>query len=43
MLAPGQPAPDFAVTDESGNRHTLADYRGKTLVIWFYPKADTPG
>lgn len=43
MLEPGKPAPDFAVVDESGKRHRLADYRGKTLVLWFYPKADTPG
>lgn len=43
MLAAGQPAPDFSVADESGNVHRLADYAGKTLVLWFYPKADTPG
>ncbi|MCA8950667.1 MAG: redoxin domain-containing protein [Planctomycetes bacterium] len=43
MLAPGQPAPDFAVPDETGRQHTLADHAGRTLVLWFYPKADTPG
>jgi dienelactone hydrolase len=43
MLKKGQAAPDFAVKDESGKLHTLADYRGRRLVIWFYPKADTPG
>lgn len=43
MLEPGQPAPDFTVPDENGKQHSLADYQGKTLVLWFYPKADTPG
>lgn len=43
MLQSGQPAPDFAVADESGKIHKLAEYTGKKLVIWFYPKADTPG
>ena len=43
MLEPGSKAPDFAVTDDEGNPRTLADYAGKTLVLWFYPKADTPG
>jgi peroxiredoxin Q/BCP len=43
MLTPGQPAPDFAVADHEGTVRRLADYRGKTLVLWFYPKADTPG
>jgi hypothetical protein len=39
----GEPAPPFAVPDESGRVRTLAEFRGKTLVLWFYPKADTPG
>lgn len=43
MLEPGLPAPDFATADETGTMHRLADYRGKTLVLWFYPMADTPG
>ncbi len=43
MLETGQPAPDFAVADETGTTHRLADYAGRTLVLWFYPKADTPG
>lgn len=42
-LAPGKPAPDFAVVDQDGKKHTLADYQGKTLIVYFYPKADTPG
>ena len=43
MLEQGSKAPDFRVADESGRQHSLADYAGKSLVIWFYPKADTPG
>ena len=43
MLAPGTQAPDFQVTDHLGRGHSLADYRGRKLVLWFYPKADTPG
>lgn len=43
MLQPGSPAPDFSVLDDQGNPRTLADFAGKALVLWFYPKADTPG
>jgi len=43
MLEQGSKAPDFRASDESGGEHALADYAGRTLVIWFYPKADTPG
>lgn len=43
MLTPGSVAPDFAVADETGTTRRLADYRGKIVVLWFYPKADTPG
>jgi peroxiredoxin Q/BCP len=43
MLQEGALAPDFAVTDHTGKTQRLADYRGKTVVLWFYPKADTPG
>lgn len=42
-LAPGTPAPDFSALDQHGTRRTLADYRGKKLLLWFYPKAATPG
>lgn len=42
-LAPGQAAPDFGVQDQDGTLRKLADYRGQHVVIWFYPKADTPG
>ncbi len=43
MLEPGQTAPDFAVTSDTGTTVRLADFAGKNLVIWFYPRADTPG
>ena len=36
-------APDFSLTDSEGNRRTLADYRGRWLVLYFYPKDETPG
>jgi len=39
----GQAAPDFKLPDQNGKTHTLADYRGKWLVLYFYPKDDTPG
>ncbi len=43
MLEIGAPAPDFTVKDHHGNDVSLRDHRGKHLVLWFYPKADTPG
>jgi peroxiredoxin len=43
MLKPGDPAPDFTVRTHEGNEVRLSDYRGRTVVLWFYPKADTPG
>jgi peroxiredoxin len=43
MLKVGDPAPDFQVRSHEGNEIRLSDYRGKTVVLWFYPKADTPG
>jgi len=42
-LEVGKPAPDFALPDQNGKTHRLADYKGKTVVLAFYPKADTPG
>lgn len=36
-------APDFSLTDQDGNIHELADYKGKWVVLYFYPKDDTPG
>lgn len=37
------PAPDFALLDESGASHALADFAGQWLVLYFYPKDETPG
>ena len=39
----GKPAPDFNLPDQNGKYHTLREYRGKWLVLYFYPKDDTPG
>jgi peroxiredoxin Q/BCP len=39
----GITAPDFELPDESGTLHKLSDYRGKPVVLYFYPKDDTPG
>ncbi len=43
MLKEGDVAPDFTVRDHTGRTHKLSDYKGKSVVLWFYPKADTPG
>ncbi|RKH42860.1 peroxiredoxin [Corallococcus llansteffanensis] len=43
MLKQGDVAPEFTVKDHTGKTHRLSDYRGKNVVLWFYPKADTPG
>ena len=43
MLQPGTDAPDFSVKDHNGNTVSLKDHKGKKIVLWFYPKADTPG
>ena len=43
MLKPGDPAPDFDTTDQVGRPLRLRDLRGRKVVLWFYPKADTPG
>jgi peroxiredoxin Q/BCP len=43
MIQPPYPAPDFSLPDESGAMHTLSEYRGRWLVLYFYPKDDTPG
>jgi len=39
----GVPAPDFILPDENGTQRRLSDYRGQTVVLYFYPKDDTPG
>jgi thioredoxin-dependent peroxiredoxin len=43
MIEPGQAAPDFTLPDQDGNAVVLSQLRGKTVVLYFYPKADTPG
>ena len=42
-LKVGDAAPDFRVKDQTGQNSRLSDYRGRTVVLWFYPRADTPG
>lgn len=39
----GSQAPDFTLSDQDGDMHTLSDYRGKWVLLYFYPKDDTPG
>jgi len=43
LLSSGSPAPAFEVGDESGRIHKLSDYRGKKVVLWFFPRASTGG
>lgn len=42
-LAVGDVAPDFELLAHTGETVKLGDYRGKKVLLWFYPKADTPG
>ncbi|WP_414656444.1 peroxiredoxin [Deinococcus sp. VB343] len=42
-LQPGEPFPEFALPDAGGNLHTLGQYEGKYVVLYVYPKDDTPG
>jgi peroxiredoxin Q/BCP len=42
-LNKGDQAPNFSGIDQDGNQHQLADYTGKKIVVFFYPKANTPG
>jgi thioredoxin-dependent peroxiredoxin len=42
-LQKGDKAPNFSGKDQDQNSHSLSDYKGKKLVVFFYPKADTPG
>lgn len=39
----GEPAPDFSLQADDGSTIALKDLRGHTVVLWFYPKDDTPG
>jgi peroxiredoxin Q/BCP len=43
MLAEGDAAPDFALPDQNGEEVVLSELRGETVVLYFYPRADTPG
>ncbi|MGO2542511.1 MAG: thioredoxin-dependent thiol peroxidase [Specibacter sp.] len=43
QLTPGAPAPNFSLPDASGKTVSLADYAGRQVVVYFYPKAATPG
>jgi peroxiredoxin Q/BCP len=43
MVEVGQAAPDFTLPDQEGNEVSLSDFRGQRVVVYFYPKADTPG
>jgi peroxiredoxin Q/BCP len=42
-LVPGDKAPDFELPSDDGGKVSLADFKGRKLVIYFYPRADTPG
>ena len=39
----GQKAPAFSLPDQDGKAVSLADFKGRQVLLWFYPKADTPG
>ena len=43
MTIEGQQAPEFSFVNQDGNAVSLNDFSGKHLVMWWYPKADTPG
>ena len=43
MISPGTEAPDFTLPDQDGNEVSLSDFKGKKVVLYFYPKASTPG
>ena len=42
-ISVGDPAPEFSLLDENGKMHSLSQYRGQKIVVYFYPKDDTPG
>jgi thioredoxin-dependent peroxiredoxin len=42
-ISANQPAPNFVLADETGTERSLSDYRGKPVILYFYPKDDTPG
>src|ERR1044071_3657979 len=43
LIDPGKKAPAFTLNDQHGQTHTLSDYAGQHVVLYFYPKDDTPG
>lgn len=43
MLEIGTKAPDFALPDQNGEMHSLSDYKGQKVILYFYPKDNTPG
>ena len=43
MLDPGTKAPDFTLPDQDGTEHSLAQHRGRKVILYFYPKDSTPG
>jgi peroxiredoxin Q/BCP len=43
LIDPGKKAPAFSLPDQEGAKHSLADYAGRPVVVYFYPKDDTPG
>jgi peroxiredoxin Q/BCP len=43
LIDPGKKAPAFTLKDQNGNPHKLSDYAGRPVVLYFYPKDDTPG
>tara|TARA_Y100000741_G_scaffold346233_1_gene312403 strand:+ start:2707 stop:2838 length:132 start_codon:yes stop_codon:yes gene_type:complete len=43
MLSEGNKAPDFQLYDQNSNPVTLGDFKGKKVLVWFFPKASTPG
>jgi thioredoxin-dependent peroxiredoxin len=43
MLEVGDPAPEFSLPSDSGDKVSLGNFKGKNIVLFFFPKADTPG
>ena len=43
LIQPGRKAPPFSLKDQNGKTHRLADYAGRPVILYFYPKDDTPG
>ena len=43
MLEVGTKAPEFTLPDQNGEMHSLKDYRGKKVILYFYPRDNTPG